>query len=100
MGIDSLRALLSDLLYQHIKQELPSLRLELDWMYNNTVESIKKLGAPRTTIVEHRSLLIKLSAEFRHIAKAAVNGHDEDKFFASKRQQPPNSQLPTLKYAL
>ena len=80
-GIESLRIRLSDLLFQHIKGELPALRKELQEMYNATYQKLRQLGQSRATVSEMRAFL-QLSTDFRDIAKAAVAGHYEDAYFA------------------
>jgi GTPase SAR1 family protein len=81
VGIDSLRTRLSDLLFQHVKKELPKLREELNRKYEETILSLEKLGAKRSNEYEQRQFLMGLSLQFYDLVKAGVNGHYEADFF-------------------
>jgi Dynamin central region len=74
LGIVSLRTRLSDLLYQHIKQELPGLRKELDAIYTRTETQLHKLGESRATIQQQRQYLTGLSIKFHDLTRAAATG--------------------------
>jgi GTPase SAR1 family protein len=81
VGIDSLRTRLSDLLFQHVREELPKLREELNRKYEETILSLEKLGARRSNEYEQRQFLMGLSLQFYDLVKAGVNGHYEAEFF-------------------
>jgi hypothetical protein len=72
---------LSDLLFQHVKKELPKLREELNRKYEETILSLEKLGAKRLNEYEQRQFLMGLSLQFYDLVKAGVNGHYEADFF-------------------
>jgi hypothetical protein len=55
--IESLRARLSELLFEHIKKELPDLRTELDKKLVDTTKELQRLGAQRSTVDEQRQYL-------------------------------------------
>lgn len=93
LGIEALRVRLSDLLFNHIKEELPSLHVELDDLYRDTLTSLKFLGENRTTLSAQRAFLMKSSTDFRDIVKAAVNGHYEDRYFAEQATDTNNVRL-------
>lgn len=81
LGIDALRIRLSSLLFQHIKQELPRLREDLNGKYEQTCSSLEQIGLKREDERQQREYLMKLSLVFNDLAKAAVNGHYEGAFF-------------------
>ncbi len=81
VGIDSLRSRLSQLLFNHIKQELPRLREDLEVALANTKSELATMGDRRTTVQDCRSYLMQLSLDFRDICKAAVGGSYEGVYF-------------------
>ena len=84
VGIESLRTRLSELLFEHIKKELPDLRTELDKKLVDTTKELQRLGAQRSTVGEQRQYLMKLSMSFYNIAKAGLHGHYDAEYFADK----------------
>ncbi|KAI8953697.1 interferon-induced GTP-binding protein Mx [Xylaria longipes] len=81
VGIDALRNRLSVLLFEHVKQELPKLRQDLEEALREAQEERDLLGAPRSSSVECRSYLAQLSLNYYELCKAAVNGFYEGDFF-------------------
>lgn len=81
VGIDSLRTKLSQLLFDHVKQELPKLREDLDQALRESKCQVGMMGDPRTTPQECRSYLTDLSLEYYDICKAAVDGRYEGDYF-------------------
>lgn len=49
VGIDSLRARLSVLLFEHVKQELPKLRQDLEDALTESQKALESMGQPRST---------------------------------------------------
>ena len=84
-GIVSLRSKLSDLLYQHIKQELPALRKELDAIYERTESQLMKLGESRATVQEQRQYLTRLSIQFHDLTRSAASGIYDHAYFNSSQ---------------
>ncbi|CAG8980945.1 hypothetical protein HYALB_00003804 [Hymenoscyphus albidus] len=80
-GIDSLRNRLSKLLFQHVKNELPKLKQELEDKLGNAVEEHEKLGTPRSSSADCKAYLSNLSLEVRDTCKAAIDGHYEGDYF-------------------
>jgi hypothetical protein len=72
LGIKLLRVRLSDLLFRHIKQELPKLREELDQTYEETLLSLQTLGQKRSTVRQQKEYLMQLSLQFYDLTKAGV----------------------------
>jgi GTPase SAR1 family protein len=75
IGIDALRTRLSELLFIHVKQELPTLRMELETARAENTKLLLKLGDKRASLSEQRQFLTKISTSFRDTCKAAVDGH-------------------------
>lgn len=82
LGIESLRTRLSDLLFAHIKEELPALKQELEKAHADTRASLDLLGASRKSTTEQREYLMDLSLQFYNLTKAAVGGHYDAEFFS------------------
>lgn len=85
LGIASLRSRLSNLLYQHIKQELPGLRKELDAIYKHTDSQLAKLGESRATVQQQRQYLTGLSIHFHDLTRSAANGLYDHAYFNSSQ---------------
>ena len=81
VGIDALRSRLSQLLFAHVKQELPKLREDLETALADSKDQLDAMGTCRTTPQECRAYLSQLSLDFYGICKAAVSGHYEGDYF-------------------
>ena len=87
LGIASLRSRLSDLLYAHIKQELPALRKELDAIHMRTESQLIKLGESRITTQQQRQYLIGLSIKFHDLTRSAATGLYDHAYFNSSQSK-------------
>lgn len=83
VGIDSLRKRLSHQLFEHVKQELPRLREDLDAALSESRGQLKLMGGQRATAQDCRAYLTQLSQTYFEICKAAVDGNYEGNFFTS-----------------
>ncbi|KAH6675420.1 dynamin family protein-like protein [Halenospora varia] len=81
VGIDTLRSRLSHLLFEHVKQELPKLRQDLEDALKDTRSHLELMGSKRSTAEDCKDYLSKLSQECYDICKAAVDGHYEGEYF-------------------
>ncbi|GAB1742598.1 hypothetical protein NU219Hw_g8136t1 [Hortaea werneckii] len=81
LGIDTLRTRLSQLLYKHLKTELPALQKELNDKHRDVCRELEQLGEKRSTPQEQRRFLMGISTTYQDIVKAAVNGQYEHEFF-------------------
>jgi GTPase SAR1 family protein len=81
VGIDSLRERLSKLLFQHVKQELPKLDIDLREALKDAMDQLRMLGDRRSTSEECRDYLMQLSLEFHKVCAAAVKGQYEGTYF-------------------
>ena len=83
VGIDALRVRLSKLLFEHIKQELPQLRSDLEKALADANKILDSLGARRSTLADCRAYLTQLSQNCHEVCKAAVDGHYEGDYFTN-----------------
>lgn len=81
VGVDSLRTRLSQLLFDHVKQELPKLREDLDSALVDSQNQLKTMGNRRVSAQDCRAYLASLSLDYHEICKAAVDGHYEGDYF-------------------
>ncbi|KAI7196535.1 hypothetical protein KC352_g20746, partial [Hortaea werneckii] len=77
LGIVALRTRLSQLLYKHLKTELPALQKELNDKHRDVCRELEQLGEKRSTPQEQRRFLMGISTTYQDIVKAAVNGQYE-----------------------
>lgn len=80
---------LSQLLYQHLKRELPELQKELSAKHKETTAALKQLGKSRATAKEQRRYLMQLGSDFERVAQSAVDGHYENRFFGAVDASQP-----------
>lgn len=83
VGVDSLRIRLSVLLFEHVKQELPKLRSDLEEALLDAKAQLQVMGTNRTTAADCKIYLMQLSLDFHKICQAAVDGHYEGEYFTS-----------------
>ncbi|KAE9378323.1 dynamin family protein-like protein [Stipitochalara longipes BDJ] len=81
VGIDTLRSRLSVLLFEHVKQELPKLRQDLENALNETQTQLDVMGSRRSTPADCKAYLSQLSLDIYEVSKAAVDGHYEGEYF-------------------
>lgn len=87
VGIDSLRNRLSRLLFNHVKQELPKLRKDLEDALTDSQTKLNNMGDRRVTSEECKAFLTQLSLDIYEVGKAAVNGHYEGDYFNKKSDE-------------
>ena len=87
LGIDALRTRLSHLLFEHVKEELPKLRGDLENALLTATQELEKLGDPRSEPSECKAYLSQLSLDYFQICKAAVDGHYEGDYFISETDE-------------
>ncbi|TKA68512.1 hypothetical protein B0A55_08173 [Friedmanniomyces simplex] len=83
LGIESLRCRLSQMLYKHLKAELPSLQKELNENHREVCNDLEKLGEKRAIAREQSRFLMHMSQDYQDVVKAAVNGQYEHDFFGN-----------------
>ncbi|PQE28022.1 hypothetical protein CJF32_00005775 [Rutstroemia sp. NJR-2017a WRK4] len=88
VGIDTLRSRLSLLLFEHVKEELPQLRQDLETALLNARLQLGLLGNRRSAATECKAYLIQLSMAYHETCKAAVKGHYEDAYFQKDADKP------------
>lgn len=82
-GIDALRSRLSHLLFEHVKEELPKLREDLENALVTATQGLHIMGDSRSDPSECKAYLSQLSLDYFQICKAAVDGHYEGEYFLS-----------------
>ncbi|OAL71777.1 hypothetical protein A7D00_3807 [Trichophyton violaceum] len=82
-GIDSLRQRLSDLLFNHLKRELPILKEELDKMATSVHIELERLGRSRATIADQRAYLADFFGSANDLVTMGINGNYEGRFFGA-----------------
>ncbi|KAE8453918.1 hypothetical protein EG329_007694 [Mollisiaceae sp. DMI_Dod_QoI] len=87
LGVDTLRTRLCNLLFEHIKRELPKLRDDLESQLGKNRKELELLGAKRSTAIECKAYLSQMSLNFHTICKAAVNGQYEGSYFLDDLDQ-------------
>ncbi|KAK5114976.1 hypothetical protein LTR85_010014 [Meristemomyces frigidus] len=80
-GIGHLRTRLAQLLYRHLKKELPNLQAELNSKHGKVEIDLQGLGEKRSTAAEQKRFLMSVSTAYQDIVNSAVNGHYEHDFF-------------------
>ncbi|KAI9808036.1 MAG: hypothetical protein M1827_007542 [Pycnora praestabilis] len=95
VGISSLRDRLSELLFNHVKQELPKLRKDLEEVLKDSQLLLEEMGDRRATPQECKAFLTQLSLDFYEVGKAAVNGHYEGEYFTHDTDHTFSVESPT-----
>ena len=93
VGIDALRIRLSKLLFEHVRQELPKLRSDLEEALTAASMQLNVMGERRSTSVDCRKFLTQLSLAYYESCKAAVDGHYEGEYFNSDSDSDLNFSL-------
>ncbi len=83
VGVDTLRVRLSVLLFDHVKQELPKLRSDLEEALLEAKGQLQVMGSDRTTAADCKAYLMQLSLDFYGICQKAVEGHYQGDYFTS-----------------
>ena len=83
VGIDALRVRLSKLLFEHVRQELPKLRSDLEEALAAASKQLNVMGDRRSTAADCKTYLTQLSLAYWESCKAAVDGHYEGEYFSS-----------------
>ena len=94
LGIDTLRTRLSQLLFEHVKKELPKLKEDLERALHDTQSQLEKLGEPRTKTAECKTYLSRLSLDYHDLCRAASAGHYEGSYFETDSDQSFSLKLP------
>ncbi|KAJ5287649.1 hypothetical protein N7478_003335 [Penicillium angulare] len=89
VGIESLRLRLSDILFKHVRRNLPGLVKDIQGKITSHKHNLAKLGAPRSTLQEQRSFLVDISNNFTLIINQGLNGTYEHSFFKSLDDDTP-----------
>ena len=95
VGIDALRARLSQLLFEHIRTELPKLLVDTDRRLQCDEGNLELLGNSRASLEECRRYFTHLCMDCHDITKSALVGVYHHAYFKSElaqaSPQAPNS---------
>ena len=80
-GITALRTRLSQLLFDHLKRELPALKSELDKMTIENHAQLEDLGKSRATPRDQKIYLTELFTSACETVRMGVNGNYDNTFF-------------------
>ena len=83
VGIEALRIRLSKLLFEHVRQELPKLRNDLEVALDTATKQLAIMGTRRSSSSECKAYLTQLSLDYYEVCKAAVGGHYEGDYFSN-----------------
>lgn len=101
VGIDALRRRLSQLLFEHIKKELPRLHKDLMSALRTNQDVLEKLGDSRCSTRECRMFLARFNTECYQLSKAALDGNYEHTYFAIEAKHfQDSSRLTRLRAAI
>ncbi|KAK3692330.1 P-loop containing nucleoside triphosphate hydrolase protein [Podospora appendiculata] len=81
LGVASLRLRLSQVLRNQILWQLPSVLEDVTRGIDECRATLQQLGTPRVTSAEQRRHLLKVSARWSEMARAAIDGTYTDSFF-------------------
>lgn len=98
LGICPLRAKLSHLLLQHVKNELPRLRADLENTLASVQSKLKSLGDARSTPAQCRAFLGEINMGCYDLCKAGLGGQYDQDFFrlvSTITSNFDNEKLPT-----
>lgn len=74
VGIASLKRFLGRLLSDHVANEFPAIRKEIDDRYSKVRKELDRLGAPRQTTHEQMQYMIKLAGIYQKKVEDSING--------------------------
>ena len=97
VGIDALRVRLSKLLFEHVRQELPTLRGDLEEALTTSEKKLNIMGARRSTLADCKTYLTQLSQNCHEVCKAAVDGHYEGDYFTNHESDFSLSSAATIR---
>ncbi|OJK01635.1 hypothetical protein ASPACDRAFT_51424 [Aspergillus aculeatus ATCC 16872] len=81
VGIDSLRRRLSNILFKHIRRNLPELVTDVRKKIEIRQSRLTTLGEARSSLQQQRGFLLGISTGFEKITGQALNGMYSDRFF-------------------
>ncbi|KAJ0107245.1 hypothetical protein J7T55_007615 [Diaporthe amygdali] len=94
VGIEALRLKLSQLLFEHVKNELPRLQDDLEKALKEHQNELDLLGKPRSTKMECREFFVDLNMQSFELYKAGVNGHYEHDWFKKGKTPIQDCDIP------
>ena len=95
VGIDTLRVRLCNLLFEHVKRELPKLNNDLNEALEAAESELGALGVDRSTAEDCKLYLSELSLEFHKACSAAVEGNYKGPLFKYDPNEAFSSSSPS-----
>lgn len=81
LGIESLRVRLSDVLFNHVREELPSIRTDVEKLLSSAKHELETLGQNRATPEQCREYLMDVCEDMQQISKCAITASYDGQFF-------------------
>ncbi|KAG8157162.1 hypothetical protein KVR01_012870 [Diaporthe batatas] len=94
VGIDTLRVKLSQLLFEHVKNELPRLEKDIEEALKTAEDELQLLGMPRSTESECREFFADLNLKSFELCRAGVSGHYENAWFKKGKSIVKDCDIP------
>lgn len=94
VGIDALRVRLSQLLFEHVRNELPRLQEDLEQNLKSYEAQLQALGKPRSTSDECHEFFTELNLKSFELCKAGVSGHYEHDWFKQGKSPLKDCDIP------
>lgn len=85
---------LSQLLFEHVKNELPRLQADLEAALKSAEDELHLLGKPRSTSSECREFFADLNLKSFELCKAGVSGHYEQDWFKQGKSPLKDCEIP------
>ena len=81
LGAASLKSRLSDILKDHILEQIDPLASEIQKQLQDCQGNLDKLGIPRTSVADQKRYLVNISKDITTLLEGATNGVYSDKAF-------------------
>ncbi|KAL2284827.1 hypothetical protein FJTKL_08656 [Diaporthe vaccinii] len=94
VGIDALRVRLSQLLFEHVRNELPRLQEDLEQNLKSYEAQLQALGKPRSTSDECHEFFTELNLKSFELCRAGVSGHYEHDWFKQGKSPLKDCDIP------
>jgi dynamin family protein len=93
-GIEALRSKLSKLLFNHLKNEIPKLKQELDSQLELVNSRLEALGEKRGNLLEQRLYLTRIFMEIHDLLDCGLRGIYENSFFGTAETNGSTTDAP------
>lgn len=80
-GVVSLRKKLSRVLFNHIRNNMHNVVVDIEGKLRERQEELIRLGMPRSSLEDMRSYLLAIAGDFQRLARDGIHGRYSDPFF-------------------